>query len=328
MANLFLKKIFGVLQSTQKVEARDNQLLTDLIHYKRFEGSEEYAEYKRLFGLVNSPEFKERRKNRKKQTAEQLVADDDLEAQLRHIAESEDGKFFLSTNPRKFRRIENLVVYKKDNFEYKNLDDSLWKAGFYYTNPKLLAVHSLSNELQANMGGKNVVFNHGLSILTKKAQVHATAWGPKRGFEEREFQYTSDVVNGCGLVTEEYCGIRIKMRCSGKVNHAFWLSSGEKIPQINVALIKGKTIEMGVHDARGDYYYTRVKGLNPSKYYIYSIYQKDGKLIWKINNITVFKTKNIIAGRRFFPCLSSFIPDTQKNPSEGRFDVEWIEVYR
>ena len=257
-----------------------------------------------------------------------MVADDDLEAQLRHIAESEDGKFFLSTNPRKFRRIENLVVYKKDNFEYKNLDDSLWKAGFYYTNPKLLAVHSLSNELQANMGGKNVVFNHGLSILTKKAQVRATAWGPKRGFEEREFQYTSDVVNGCGLVTEEYCGIRIKMRCSGKVNHAFWLSSGEKIPQINVALIKGKTIEMGVHDARGDYYYTRVKGLNPSKYYIYSIYQKDGKLIWKINNITVFKTKNIIAGRRFFPCLSSFIPDTQKNPSEGRFDVEWIEVYR
>ena len=158
--------------------------------------------------------------------------------------------------------------------------------------------------------------------------MRATAWGPKRGFEEREFQYTSDVVNGCGLVTEEYCGIRIKMRCSGKVNHAFWLSSGEKIPQINVALIKGKTIEMGVYDARGDYYYTRVKGLNPSKYYIYSIYQKDGKLIWKINNITVFKTKNIIAGRRFFPCLSSFIPDTQKNPSEGRFDVEWIEVYR
>ena len=71
MANLFLKKIFGVLQSTQKVEARDNQLLTDLIHYKRFEGSEEYAEYKRLFGLVNSPEFKERHKNKKKQTAEQ-----------------------------------------------------------------------------------------------------------------------------------------------------------------------------------------------------------------------------------------------------------------
>ena len=278
MANLFLKKIFGVLQSTQKVEARDNQLLTDLIHYKRFEGSEEYAEYKRLFGLVNSPEFKERRKNRKKQTAEQLVADDDLEAQLRHIAESEDGKCFLSTNPRKFRRIENLVVYKKDNFEYKNLDDSLWKAGFYYTNPKLLAVHSLSNELQANMGGKNVVFNHGLSILTKKAQVRATAWGPKRGFEEREFQYTSDVVNGCGLVTEEYCGIRIKMRCSGNVNHAFWLSSGEKIPQINVALIKGKTIEMGVHDARGDYYYTRVKGLNPSKYYILHISER-----WQTN---------------------------------------------
>ena len=137
-----------------------------------------------------------------------------------------------------------------------------------------------------------------------------------------------DVVNGYNLAKEEYCGIRVKMRCTGNVNHAFWLTSGSKLPHINVALIKGKTIEVGVHDARGDYYYTTVTGINPSKYYIYSIYQKNGYLIWRINNIEVFRTRNIIAELRFSPCFSSFIPADKVDATEGQLDIAWVEVYK
>lgn len=439
MTNLFFKKIFGVLESTRKMEVKDNQLFADLIHYKRFEASDEYAEYKRLLEIVSSADFKEKRKTLKtrkyketqeyidvtafekleknadlklyfqivqskalidylafKESADYAKLNDEKEIEkspkikeykafesskefqhyarfhnsfpaqeyirlkeklatpefkesnafwqdpnrwetteeyaqekrMRQIAESEDGKFFFSTDPRKFRRIENLVVYKKDTFEYKSLKDSPWKAGFYYINPELKTVHSAIDELQANMGGKNIALRQGLSINTKHEKTNALVWHPEKGFVEKEYNFTSDIVSGYDVVAEEYCGIRVKMRCSGKVNHAFWLSSGEKIPQINVALIKGKTIEVGVYDARGDYYYSTVRGINPSNYYIYSIYQKDDSLIWKINNIEVFRTRNIISGRRFFPCFSSFIPDTQKNPTEGSFDIEWVEVYK
>ncbi|PID94523.1 MAG: hypothetical protein CSA89_01500 [Bacteroidales bacterium] len=437
--NLFFKRLFGLMESTDKMEAKDNQLFADYIHYKRFEASDEYAEYKRLFEVVKSADFKEKRKALKtrkysdtqeyrdmeafekydsdsdlrlyfktldskelkdyiefKDTDEyyklsdadevsksakleeykifehskeyknyarfhnsfaakeyirlkELVASDEFkknnefwadpnrwetteeyqtECRFYEIADSEAGRFFFSTDPEKFKRIENMVVYRKDLFDYKKLDGSAWSPGFFYNGESLKRIHSFTKEQQANMGGKNITLGNGMTISTKNEKATALAWDEKCGFVEKEFQFTSDVVNGHSLVEDqEYSGIRVKMRCNGNINHAFWLSSGNKIPQINVALIKGKTIEVGVYDARGDYYYTTIKGINPAKYHLYTLYQKDDALIWKINNIEVFRTKNIIAGQRFFPSFNSFIPNNKKNASEGNLDIAWVETY-
>ncbi len=437
--NLFFKKLFGILENTNKMEEKDNKLFAEFIHYKRFERSEEYAEYKKLFQIVKSADFQEKRKQLKtikyKDTQEyqdlnsfeQLEKNADLrfyfqtlnsrqlsdflafketkeyyklsdkaalaqspelqrykdfenskeylnyvrfhnsflvqeynrlkekisspefkrsnafwqdgnrwilseeyaqEKRFYDILNSEDGKYYFSTNPRKFDRIGNLEIYKKDNFNYRSLSESPWKAGYHYNNANVKTVFSYANERQANTGGKNVSLGNGLVINTKRQNHRATTWDTAKGFVEKDFDFTSDVVSGYNMVEEEYCGIRVKMRCLGNVNHAFWLTSGNKLPHINVALIKGKEIEVGVHDARGDYYYTTVKGINPADYYIYSIYQQNGFLIWKINNIEVFRTKNIISEVRFSPCFSSFIPADKTDATEGRLEVEWIEVYK
>lgn len=325
--NLFFKKLFGILQSTEKFEARDEKLLAELINYKKFESSDEYAEYKKLAEIVNTPEFKEMKKKLSakeyKETPEYAQ-----EARFNEIASSSDFKFFMKTDYKKFKRIADLTVYVKDRFNYKNLSESKWKSGFFYTKPGLKTVHSLYDEQQANMGGANIVTGNGLSIQTKRQNVTAPAWREDRGFVEKEYGFTSDMMHGHDMVEDEYCGIRVKMRCTGKVGHAFWLTSGDKIPHINVALVKGKKIEVGVYDARGDYYYTTVRGINPSKYHIYSIYQKDGELIWRINNVLVYRTRNIIAEKRFFPAFSSFIPANMKNPTDGSLDIEWVEIYK
>ena len=325
--NLFFKKLFGVLASTEKMEARDQQLFAELINYKKFEGSAEYEEYKRLYPIINSYAFREKKK-RLSPEEYQATPEYQQEARFNEIASSEDCKFFLNTDFKKFKRIEGLVVYKKDTFNYQSLDQSKWKAGFYYNKPNAVSIHSRYEEQQANMGGKNIIVGGGLSIHTKYQSATAMAWADGKGFVEKNFQFTSDTLHGHDMIDGEYCGIRVKMRCRGNVSHAFWLSSGEQIPHINVALIKGKKIEVGVYDARGDYYYTTVKGINPADYYIYSIYQKDGYLIWKINNIEVYRTRNVIAERRFFPAFSSFISKSQKNPSEGSLDIAWVEIYR
>ena len=437
--NLFFKKLFGGLESTEKMEAREAQLFADLIHYKRFENSDEYAEYKRLFEIVKSAEFKEKRKTLKtrkykdtleyrelrrfdkldrnsdiklyyhilksdqlsdylafKETDEYLKLGDKrelkkspklkeykkfeksknyknyvrfhnsfpvqeyerlkekistdefkkanafwenpnrwntteeyvLKRKFYDIVDSEDGKFFFSTDPKKFKDIENLQVYIKDYFKYKNLDESKWKACFYYTNTDLKSVHSFTDEKQANSGGKNISTGNGLKIFTRKQKAVSPAWDKQKGFVEKEYEYTADVVNGHDIVEESYCSIRTKMRVKGKVNHAFWLTSGNKLPHINIAMIKGRKIEVGVYDARGDYYYTKIRGINPNKYYIYSVFQSKDELIWKINNIEVFRTRNIISGHRFFPVFNSFIPKKRRRPTEGELDVEWLEVYK
>ena len=437
--NLFFKRLFGILENTNKMEQRDDKLFAEFINYKRFERSDDYAEYKRLFEIVKSADFKTKRnqiqarkykdtqeyrdlqqfeelnrnadikfyyqtlkspeladylafkqtpdyyklsdpialqqsphlqkykdfensreytnyvrfhntsaiqeyerlkakistpefqsKNEFWQNADRWALSDDqaLERRFNEIANSPDARHFFATNPRKFKRIDNLERYIKDTFEYRSLEDSPWKAGYHYDNPHVKSVVSYMDERQANTGGKNTTVGNGMIISTRRQNCRAVAWDTSKGFVERDFEFTSDVVNGYNLAKEEYCGIRVKMRCKGNVNHAFWLTSGSKLPHINVALIKGKTIEVGVHDARGDYYYTTVTGINPSKYYIYSIYQKNGYLIWRINNIEVFRTRNIIAELRFSPCFSSFIPADKVDATEGQLDIAWVEVYK
>lgn len=59
--NLFFKRLFGILENTNKMEQRDDKLFAEFINYKRFERSDDYAEYKRLFEIVKSADFKTKR---------------------------------------------------------------------------------------------------------------------------------------------------------------------------------------------------------------------------------------------------------------------------
>ena len=286
-------------QSPHLQKYKDFENSREYTNYVRFHNTSAIQEYERLKAKISTPEFQS--KNEFWQNADRWALSDDqaLERRFNEIANSPDARHFFA-----------------------------WQADYHYDNPHVKSVVSYMDERKANTGGKNTTVGNGMIITTRRQNCRAVAWDTSKGFVERDFEFTSDVVNGYNLAKEEYCGIRVKMRCTGNVNHAFWLTSGSKLPHINVALIKGKTIEVGVHDARGDYYYTTVTGINPSKYYIYSIYQKNGYLIWRINNIEVFRTRNIIAELRFSPCFSSFIPADKVDATEGQLDIAWVEVYK
>lgn len=60
--NLFWKKLFGKLNSTAKFEAELQQRHDDFLRYERVKASAELSEYNRLFDIVSSPEFKEKKK--------------------------------------------------------------------------------------------------------------------------------------------------------------------------------------------------------------------------------------------------------------------------
>lgn len=60
--NLFWKKLFGKLTSTAKFEAELQQKHDAFIRYQKVKESDELKEYNRLFDIVSSPDFKEKKK--------------------------------------------------------------------------------------------------------------------------------------------------------------------------------------------------------------------------------------------------------------------------
>ena len=434
--NLFFKKIFGGFQSTQKFEAIEKQLIADYNRYKKVEGSEELKEYRRLFELVKSADFKQKKKtlqNRKykdtqesrdmhafnryhsnskiklyyntlksraledflafKESDEYILLGDKKavkkspkltalkkyeksveyrnyirfhdsypvaeyerlkeivstaefkqanafwadgkrwlktdECALEHkyfkLADNADIKFFLATDAKRFQWVEKMQLTFREDFSWRNIEESKWKAGFYYANQSLKTVHSFLSEQQANTGGANIVGGKGLMISTKMQKFTSPTWHPTKGFVEQNYNFTSDVINGHDVFQQKGGYIRAKICYNGSPQHAFWLSMGEKLPHINIMLGKGNKIEVGAYDKNGHYYSSKVSGVSPAQYHIYSLYWTDNELVWLINNVVVFRT-NININEKLFPVFNSFIP-AKKHASEGKFHVQWLEFY-
>ena len=59
--NLFWKKLTGKIKSTSKFEKDQSTLMEKFVRYSKIEKSKELAEYKMLFDIVQSAEFKEKK---------------------------------------------------------------------------------------------------------------------------------------------------------------------------------------------------------------------------------------------------------------------------
>ncbi len=429
--NLFWKKLFGSIISTEKFQQQQNDLEVSIKRYYRIAESEQLAEYRKLKEVIDSSDFQKTKsllqKTKYKDTDEyktisrfeKLQKDKSLQcyfevekslglkkyldykANLKHgetseskaleqemksYAKSKDFKIYtqyhnsavlkeyadlkekVSTtdfrNENNFWKNKNRWIESKEykteeryetlkknsdiafylenephaavkfvakemvfsaSFDDGNLDRKLWNPGYFF-HPPLIGNYSLINELQANNCGKNTsVINGALRIATKKEKAVSKAWHPTKGFIEKEFDYTADVLQTGDCFCRQNGVFQIKMRASGSPHHVFWLGAKDIFPRIQIAHIHEKEIKVGVLFKDNKESET-IKGLNPADYLIYTLIWNDKELIWKINNYEVFRTKNHIPKKEMYLGLNSFIPEKQK-AGEGLFEVDWIRIY-
>ncbi len=249
------------------------------------------------------------------------------EVRLQQLSQLPDIVFYLAQDAKKIEEMEKYVLTFGEEFQWTHLAESKWKPGFCYKNKHLLQQHSFANEQQANNGGRNTgTINGTFTILTKREQITAPAWDTKKGFINKDFSYTSDVVNTADSFRQQEGLFMVKLRCSGRIHHAAWLGAESKLPLLTLFHFNGKNIVMGNTTNEG-FEGTRVTGINPSQFYIYSLRWNRSELIWYVNNVEVYRTKHNIPREALYLALSSFIAARQR-PYEGKLEVDWIRVYK
>lgn len=311
---------------------------TELQKHKAFEQSKEYKtytrfhdsyiikEYEQLKALTSTPEFKTKNSFWANPNRWQTTPEYNKEQRFLELEKNPDIVFFNKEKPERFAKYRSLKVTFHDEFDWNTLDKSRWDFGFHYKNEKLLGNHSFSNEKQANNSGKNVsVYNGILKIHTKNEKTKATAWDTTKGFIEKEFDYTSDVLQTAKEFRQKHGVFSAKIRCTGNVNHAFWLGADNKLPHVNIFHFNGKHIHIGnanknVMDG------ISISGLNPNQYYIYTLKWTEKELIWMINNLEVYRTASNIPTEAMYMVFNSFIPQ-KANTNEGLLEVDWVRVY-
>lgn len=314
-----------VSQSVLLQKYKDFERSAEYKNYVRFHDSYILKEYDELKKKVSTPEFKSQNDfwsdNRRWQTTPEYAK----EQRYYELAKNPDIAFFENTKPERFNQHRKLVKTFADNFDWNTLDKSHWAFGFH-SNKNLKENYSFYNEQQANNGGKNVKVREGvLDIETRREKVKAPAWNTQKGFVEKEFEYTSDVIQSAATFKQKYGLFRAKIRCTGNVHHAFWLSGEDKMPHTNIFHFNGKEITMGnAHAHVMDE--VKVTGLPHNTFHIYSLIWTPKELIWFINDLEVYRTTANVPQEPMYLGFNSFIPEKQK-PAEGNLYVDWVRAF-
>lgn len=310
-----------------------------LLKFKKFEHSKEFKTYSRFHNSfiikefeqlktkTSTPEFKKSNDFWSNPRRWQTTPEYAKEQRFYELANNKDIIFFLKEKPERFEKHKQLKLTFQEDFDWNTLDKSSWNFGFHYKSAGLIGNHSFANELQANNHGQNVSVEDGiLKIHTKHEKVTAPAWHPTKGFIDKVFNYTSDVLQLADKFRQNKGEFKAKIRIKGNINHAFWLGADHKLPQINIFHFDGKCIRVG-NSNKNLVDGIKIKGLNPRKFYIYTLRWTEKEMVWLINNLEVYRTSSNIPNEAMYMVFNSFITQKQK-PTTGLMEVDWVRAYQ
>ncbi len=222
-----------------------------------------------------------------------------------------------------------------DNFDGKELDRSKWTPNMLWADRLLGDSFSQPGDLQAYSGGKNTSAEKGkLVISVKKETLRSRQWIPGAGLVPRDFTYTSDTLSTMhGFWQQE--GIfeaKIKFHPVKEVVSTLCLMGESQESQIALCET-GPFNRMGLllrkGQAQPEFSGVTLSPLRKNVFYLFRLEWKGQKLVWKLNDQTLFELET---GSLNYPVhlnLTSLVVDEiPVSRLPVRFEVEWIRCYR
>ncbi len=315
----------------QKMKAYEKS--KDYKNYIRFHGAFVVSEYEKLKEHVSKPEFIEAKSFWENKHRWQGTQECRTEQRYYELQKTPDISFYESTNPKIFGRLFEWELSFSDEFMTLDLDATKWQHGYYHRSKNLKRIYSFANEKQGNTAGKNVFTdNCCLKIRVIPEPYEGIAWHPQKGFINKQFAFTSGTVNAGDVFQQTHGLFKAKIRIMGanNLNHAFWLGTDGKLPHINVFNYNAGSLEVGSYEASLSKVASNkeiIKGIAATDYYIYSLEWTPTELIWRINNVEVFRQTNNVPKQALFPAFSSFISEKSAG-GQGHIEVGWVRIYK
>ncbi len=222
-----------------------------------------------------------------------------------------------------------------EDFKGKALDPGRWIPNTLWGDRLLGNPYSQQGDLQGYTGGGNAaVGNRGLVLSVKKENVASRQWIPGAGMVPADFGYSSDTLSTARGFRQQEGIYEAKIRFSPvrQVVSSFYLM-GEK-PDFQITLCEtGAANRMGFM-TRNSGEPPRFSGitlspLRKNSFYLFRLEWEGKKLIWKINDRTVYESHVADPGCPVHLNLTSLVVDEiPASQLPVRFEVEWIRCYR
>ncbi len=320
-------KINDAAERRKSSELRMYSLIARSAYYKNYQrvlNSPELKQLQELEAEMATDEFKQRNAFWQDEKRWEKTEEYKIEQRFNELAGSPDIKFYYKQRAEKIDWAELFrPAFNDDMSSSKN-----WKPGFGFDNAALKDGFTYASQQQAYTGGKNTFFAEGrMDIETRSENRKGVAWDEKKGFVEREFAYTSDVMNTKEAFSQEEGLFVAKVRSQGAGHHFFGLSNGKTgNPLVELYYYDGNKHTMGLIDGKNSKT-VDITGVLRSMYHIYSIRWTKAELIWYVNDMEVLRMPNTLPHEKMFMLAESFLPSNEKG-GEGKLKVQWARVYK
>jgi len=281
--------------------------------------------YLRLKDETETPEFKEKNAFWADKKRWEHSEQGQKEARFLALKKTPDIHFYETADKRHLENFESWQPTWHAPFREPSLEANGFKAGFWFKQPKLKRDFSYREEAQAYVGDRNVnIQNSVMSIITKKEHVTAPAWDGKCGFIMHDFNYSSAVINTGESFSMAIGRFSTKVRATGKCHSAIYLVGENRFPLIEMYHYNGRNIIVGITDKNGKEEQV-LRGIRPGDWYVMSVSVNRQEIVWKINDLEVFRCVNPLPGQKLYISAQSFAPANKAG--EGRLDIDWIRAY-
>jgi beta-glucanase (GH16 family) len=304
--------------------------------------SGEVKHYEELEKQVNSEKFKEYKTYMLLSFKDKWIKTEEYSKNEEYISLVKSSKiiwYFKVVDSNKFDEVKAWTQTFSEDFDSAKLDKSVWLTRFYWGNAILNDSYSLSDDKHFNTDGTNLsVENSILKIETRKEKVTGKAWNPLFGFQPKEFEYTSGLLNTGQSFRQKHGRFKAKIKVSNNksTTHAFWLVGNHIIPQVDILKYKHKRFSLNIFwgDITGNSQISRIseKFLGSklsSGFYIYELEWTPEELTWKINGLVLKKEKSEMLSEPMYMQLSSGI--FEKANGQGfpvTMEIDWVRCFQ
>ncbi|MDD2564058.1 MAG: family 16 glycosylhydrolase [Salinivirgaceae bacterium] len=281
--------------------------------YININGGQDLNRYLELKNELDSTEFKERKAylldNKKYEKTEGFQLEQEFSALQK---DNEIVWYQQSLKTDKFAEIRVWNPVFEENFSEINKDKWL-------TIPfqGMLNLQGKSYVPEGNMqfhtDGKNLqIENNALHIETRQESCSGLRWQESSGFKNRDFDYTSGIVNtGHNFRTNKgRIDVLARMTAHKEVIHAASLKADTIAPHIDLFCSgnkKGIKARLFLSNRNKPDFEETISGLNFDSSYLYSLEWEENQLTWKINGVQVAEYKGNLPKNALYLSLSSVL---------------------
>jgi beta-glucanase (GH16 family) len=335
-------KEFKDSEDSKKLQDYKNQKgSTEIKDYYKFKSSKEYSNYQNTEGskrlarlnelkeIVATPEFKKQKEYLlDKKRFEKTEMFNEVQ-EYNKLKKNEDIIwYFKIKDSNKFDVLKNRELTFSDEFDSEKLDTKKWLTNYYWGEKLLKDRYSVESDLQAYTEKENFeIRNSILKINTKPQKVSGKVWSVANGFSQKEFSYTSGLINSGTNFRQKYGVFTAKIKLGDpNAKSAFWMLSDKITPHIDICRTSKGKVWSDYFSAKGNTSKTSIGSRYANDFFIFTLEWTSEKLVWKINNTEIFVQTSDIPQEPMYVLFAGGLDKPINGISS--MEIDWVRVYQ